>query len=134
MVPASGQHSVLIAYILWLLGFLGSHRFYAGRPVTGTIWFFTFGLLGIGWLVDLFLIPGMIETANEKFPAKGRYDYNIAWILLTFGGVLGLHHFYLRNWLKAVVWLLTGGLFVIGYLYDFWTLNQQVMRAETANS
>jgi TM2 domain-containing membrane protein YozV len=38
-------------------GFTGAHRFYYGKPVTGTIWFFTFGLLGIGWLIDVFLIP-----------------------------------------------------------------------------
>lgn len=129
MVSVPGQHSVVIAYVTWLFGFLGSHRFYAGRPVSGTIWFFTLGLLGIGWMVDLFLIPGMIEKANQRFPAKGRYDYNVAWILLTFGGVFGLHHFYLGNWLKGIVWLLTGGLFLAGYLYDYWTLNQQVMRA-----
>jgi hypothetical protein len=39
-------------YILWLFGFIGSHRFYYGKQITGTIWFFTLGLLGIGWLVD----------------------------------------------------------------------------------
>lgn len=30
-------HSVLIGYILWIFGFMGSHRFYYGRPITGTI-------------------------------------------------------------------------------------------------
>jgi TM2 domain-containing membrane protein YozV len=128
--PASGQHSVPLAYILWVFGFLGAHRFYTGRPVSGTLWFFTFGLLGIGWLIDAFLIPGMVESANERFPAKGKYDYNVAWVLLTFGGVFGLHHFYLGRIVRGVIWLLTGGLFVIGYLYDFWTLNQQVRSAE----
>ncbi len=67
-------------------GFLvltGSHRFYYGKPVTGTIWFFTFGLLGIGWLIDLFLIPGMDREADLRFTA-GPLDYNVAWLLLTF--------------------------------------------------
>ena len=32
-------HSKLIGYLLWIFGFLGSHRFYYGKPVTGTIWF-----------------------------------------------------------------------------------------------
>ena len=51
-------HSKIVGYILWIFGFTGSHRFYFGKPVSGTIWFFTLGLLGIGWLIDLFLIPG----------------------------------------------------------------------------
>ena len=37
-------HSTLIGYLLWIFGFLGSHRFYYGKPITGTIWFFTLGL------------------------------------------------------------------------------------------
>lgn len=130
LIPESGQHSVLVAYVMWLFGFLGSHRFYVGRPVSGTIWFFTLGLLGIGWLFDLFAIPRLVETANEKFPARGRYDYNVAWILLTFLGLFGVHHFYLRNWFRGILWLLTAGFFGIGLLYDFWTLNQQVRTAE----
>ncbi len=33
-------HSMLIGYILlWICGFTGSHRFYYGKPITGTIWF-----------------------------------------------------------------------------------------------
>jgi TM2 domain-containing membrane protein YozV len=51
-------------------------------------------------------------------------------LLLTFGGLFGLHHFYLRRVMRGVIWLLTGGLFAVGYLYDFWTLNQQVRSAE----
>ena len=39
-------HSKAIGYLLWIFGFTGAHRFYYGKPVTGTIWFFTFGLLG----------------------------------------------------------------------------------------
>lgn len=58
-----------IAYLLWLLcflGFCGIHRFYAGKWVTGLIWFLTGGLFLIGQLVDLFLIPGMVERANVR--------------------------------------------------------------------
>jgi TM2 domain-containing membrane protein YozV len=42
------SHNIPMGYILWNFGFTGAHRFYYGRPVTGTIWFFTLGLLGIG--------------------------------------------------------------------------------------
>ena len=41
-------HLKSIGYLLWIFGFLGAHRFYYGKPVTGTIWFCTLGLLGIG--------------------------------------------------------------------------------------
>lgn len=57
-------HSKVVGYILWIFGFLGAHRFYYGKPVTGTIWLFTLGLFGIGWLIDLFLIPSMDREAT----------------------------------------------------------------------
>lgn len=56
-----------VAYILCILGFFGFagfHRFYAGKWITGLLWFFTFGLLFFGTIIDLFLIPGMIEREN----------------------------------------------------------------------
>ena len=104
---------------------MGCHRFYYGRPVSGTIYFFTLGLLGIGWLVDLFLIPGMDRDADLKF-AQGRLDYNVAWLLLVFLGVFGLHRMYMNKWFSGVLYLLTGGFFLVGWLYDLWTLNDQV--------
>jgi len=125
MNPRGDTHSLVIGYLLWLFGFLGAHRFYYGRPVTGTIWLCTLGLLGVGWLVDLFLIPGMDREADLRFNA-GRYDYNVAWILLTFLGIFGGHRFYLGKWLSGLLWLCTGGLLMIGVAYDFWTLNDQV--------
>jgi TM2 domain-containing membrane protein YozV len=118
-------HSMLIGYILWIFGFMGAHRFYYGRPVSGTIYFFTLGLFFIGWIIDLFLIPGMDREADQRFTA-GRLDYNIAWLLLGFLGVLGIHRFYLGKWGTGILYLLSAGVFGIGILYDFWTLNRQV--------
>jgi TM2 domain-containing membrane protein YozV len=118
-------HSKVIGYILWIFGFTGSHRFYYGKPVTGTIYFFTLGLLLIGWIVDLFLIPSMDRQADLRF-RTGRYDYNVAWVLLTFLGVFGVHRFYMGKWFTGLLYLLTGGLFFIVYIYDFWTLNDQL--------
>ena len=60
-------HSMTIGYIVWIFGFTGSHRFYFGRPISGTIWFFTAGLCGIGWLIDLFLIPSMDREADFRY-------------------------------------------------------------------
>jgi len=118
-------HTPVIGYLLWLFGFTGSHRFYYGRPVSGTLYFFTLGLFLIGWLVDLFLIPGMDRAADLRF-TSGPLDYNIAWILLTFLGLLGIHRMYMGKWLTGILYLLTGGLFLVGYIYDYWTLNQQL--------
>ena len=118
-------HSKLIGYLLWLFGFTGAHRFYYGRPVSGTIWFFTLGLLGIGWLIDLFLIPGMDRQADLRY-RSGLIDYSLAWVLLTFLGLFGVHRMYMGKWLSGIVYLLTGGLLGMGVLYDFWTLNDQI--------
>jgi TM2 domain-containing membrane protein YozV len=59
-----------IAYLFWfliLIGAAGIHRFYAGRYITGIIWFLTGGLIFIGQFIDLFLIPRMIESSNRQF-------------------------------------------------------------------
>jgi TM2 domain-containing membrane protein YozV len=116
---------MLVGYILWLFGFTGAHRFYFGRPVTGTIWLFTGGLFLIGWIIDLFLIPSMDRTASLQY-AAGPFDYTVAWVLLTFLGLFGIHRFYLGKLGTGLLYLLTGGLLGIGIIYDFWTLNEQV--------
>ncbi len=125
MSTPTQTHSKLIGYLLWIFGFTGSHRFYFGKPVSGTIWFFTAGLFLIGWIIDLFLIPSMARRADRRYIA-GPIDYSLAWILLTFLGLFGLHRFYLGKWGTGILYLLTLGIFGIGLIYDFWTLNSQV--------
>ncbi len=133
MPTSHDTHSKVIGYLLWLFGFTGAHRFYYGKPITGTIWFFTAGLLLVGWIIDLFLIPGMDRQADRRFVA-GSTDYTVAWLLLTFLGCFGLHRFYLGKWGTGLLYLLTGGLLLIGVLYDFWTINQQVSEINHARS
>jgi len=118
-------HSTLFGYLLWIFGFLGMHRFYYGRPISGTIYFFTLGLLFIGWIADLFLIPKMDREADIRF-IDGDIDYNIAWLLLAFLGLFGIHRMYMGKWLTGILYLLTGGFFLIGIIYDLWTLNDQI--------
>lgn len=90
MDRASAQYdiekkSLLVAYLLWLfIGYVGAHRFYLGRPVSGFIMlalsaltlllsFVSFGLLGflwvivaLWWLIDALLIPGMAAGRNSR--------------------------------------------------------------------
>lgn len=89
---SSNTHSIIIGYVVWIFGFMGAHRFYFGKPISGTIWFLTLGLLFIGWIIDLFLIPSMDREADWRYQ-EGLWDYNLAWILLTFLGLFGVHRF-----------------------------------------
>lgn len=125
MNASENTHSKLIGYLLWIIGFTGAHRFYYGKPVSGTVWFFTLGLLGVGWLIDLFLIPSMDRKADLRY-VPGPIDYSLAWLLLSFLGLFGVHRMYLGKWLTGLLYLVTLGLFGIGYIYDLWTLNSQI--------
>ncbi len=125
MNETNDMHLKSVGYILWIFGFTGSHRFYFGKPISGTIYFFTFGLFFIGWLIDLFLIPSMDRQADLRF-RTGRVDYTVAWVLLTFLGLFGVHRMYMQKWFTGIIYLLTGGVLGLGYLYDFLTLNNQI--------
>ncbi|MDE0888652.1 MAG: NINE protein [Phycisphaerales bacterium] len=63
------------SYLLWLLCFVGVcgiHRLYNGRIITGVIWLLTGGLFMIGQIIDLFLIPGIVDRANAEFARDVR--------------------------------------------------------------
>jgi len=124
-VGYADTHSKTVGYLFWLFGFTGAHRFYYGKTLTGILWFFTFGLLGVGWLIDFFLIPAMDREADQRF-AAGNTDYTLAWVLLIFGGVFGLHRFVQGRWVTGIIYLMTMGLFGVGVVYDVLTMNQQI--------
>jgi TM2 domain-containing membrane protein YozV len=61
-----------VAYVLWFfLGLLGGHRFYLGRVGSGvvmlvlSITFFGLLITGVWWLVDAFLIPGIMKERRD---------------------------------------------------------------------
>ncbi|ODT67916.1 MAG: hypothetical protein ABS75_22315 [Pelagibacterium sp. SCN 63-23] len=79
------KKSLLVAYVLWaFLGYVGAHRFYLGRPLSGLIMLalsgitllitlISFGLLsflwfivGAWWLIDALLIPGIAASRNQR--------------------------------------------------------------------
>ena len=86
MLYDASKKSVLVAYLLWsFLGSVGAHRFYAGKTRSAVVmlllflvsWpltlilvgFVTFAIAGLWWLIDAFLIPGMIEDYNLRLAA-----------------------------------------------------------------
>jgi len=59
--------SVVTTYILWMFfGLIGLHRFYLNRFGTGLLYMVTLGIFGIGWLVDIYLIPELVDEANKE--------------------------------------------------------------------
>ena len=75
------RRSVGLTYLLWAMGLFGLngiHRFYCRKPVSGGIWLMSLGLVGIGQMVDLFLIPGMVEEANRPLLQRGLGTENEA--------------------------------------------------------
>ena len=45
------------------LGFFGIHKFYEGKTCMGILYLLTFGLFGIGWIVDIILL--LIDVISE---------------------------------------------------------------------
>ncbi len=79
------KKSLVVAYVLWaFLGYVGAHRFYLGRPLSGLMMvalstvvllltLVSFGFLGFlwfvvaaCWLIDALLIPGIVAGRNER--------------------------------------------------------------------
>jgi TM2 domain-containing membrane protein YozV len=55
------------AFLLWFfVGWLSLHRFYLGKIGSGIIYLITGQLLGIGWIIDLFLLSGMVDNYNNN--------------------------------------------------------------------
>jgi TM2 domain-containing membrane protein YozV len=69
-----------VSYLLWLaclVGVSGLQRIYLGRYISGAFYLITLGWLGIGQLLDLVLIPGMVDEENLKYMAmRGGMGYN----------------------------------------------------------
>lgn len=62
------RRDTILAYVLWFgtfVGVCGLHRLYMGRWVSGLIWLFTGGLCFVGQLVDLVMMPRMVEDSNR---------------------------------------------------------------------
>lgn len=87
MLYDANRKSLLVAYLLWwFLGLFGAHRLYLGRTATGLLmlaisaasWVLTLvvvgyaglALIGLWWLIDALLIPGMARRENLRTLAR----------------------------------------------------------------
>jgi TM2 domain-containing membrane protein YozV len=64
------------------------------------------------------------------------YSVGLAYLLwLVSGcGALGFHRFYLGKIPTGLLWMFTGGLAMVGSVYDFFTLGRQVREANIMNT
>jgi TM2 domain-containing membrane protein YozV len=77
MYPQKQEFNVGIAYLLWacgLFGVCGIHRFYLGKTSSGIVWILTAGLCGFGQLIDLLLIPSMVNERNRYLWERAHTD------------------------------------------------------------
>lgn len=66
---ASRGERITTSYLLWALcfvGLAGAHRLYNGKIGTGLLWLLTWGLFGVGQMVDVFLVPDMAEERRLR--------------------------------------------------------------------
>ena len=67
--PGVSRKSKMTALLLCIfLGFFGAHHFYVGKTGTGLLFLFTFGLAGLGWIVDIFRIATGSFTDEFDLP------------------------------------------------------------------
>lgn len=60
------------AYVLWFfLGGFSAHRFYLGQTGIGILYLLTFQLFGIGWIIDMFVLGGMVDKYNLMHGFRG---------------------------------------------------------------
>ena len=56
------------AYILCIfLGVFGAHKFYLNKKGMGLIYLLTFGVFGLGWIIDLFTLNNQVDIYNAMF-------------------------------------------------------------------
>ncbi len=131
--------SLLAAYLLWLppLGILGFHRFYLGRTATGLLYAITAGFFGIGWLADIFMIPEMVQRSRRngaQYAADEGEALGTAYLLwiVPWLGILGAHRYYAGKLGTGLLYTLTGGLFLVGWILDLFMMPALIRDARRA--
>ncbi|HBB05328.1 MAG TPA: hypothetical protein DCZ41_01875 [Firmicutes bacterium] len=67
--------ATILCALFYCTGVAGIHRFYAGKIGTGVLWLLTFGLFGIGQLVDIIMILcGSFEDIDGNVLSNWNID------------------------------------------------------------
>ena len=68
----------------------------------------------------------MASSPDCTAPARAAPPfYNLAWRWHFYAGLFVIPFMILLS-ITGIIYLFTGGLFLLGVLYDFWTLNTQI--------
>ncbi|KAK3761712.1 hypothetical protein RRG08_016144 [Elysia crispata] len=117
-VPARRPEArAAVALAFSILGLFGAHHYYLKRTGWGILYTVTIGLLGTGWILDWFRIPFLLRRTRSETERMEK-TLDDAYVLWFPWGFLGLHQFYLgrRKW--WIIYLLSLGVFGIGWLMD----------------
>lgn len=87
-IDRRGKNMVVAYLLLLFMGTLGIHRFYLGQTGTGiaqlsltivgwfTVWIIIgiipLAIVGVWVIIDLFLVPGIVEKENRKLEIEIR--------------------------------------------------------------
>jgi len=111
------------AYVCWIFGFLGLHRFFMKHYRQGCFYTISLGLFGM-FALDLFRIPFIAGKDLKEPTVVEAYQFLIP------GGIFGLHRFYLRDYGHGFLYLFTLGIFGLGFVADIFQLPFLVRHAK----
>lgn len=106
-------------HILSNLFLLGFHHFYLGNKWIGILYLCTFGIFGIGWIIDAFLMPKHVKLANSDSNILEN-EWTVTCILaISPLGLFGAHHYYMQRYHFGALYTCTLGIFGVGYIVDW---------------
>ena len=115
--PASPKSLFGTMLLCGFLGYLGIHRFYVGKIVSGILMLLTFGGLGLWWSIDFILVTAGAFKDKDGLPVKpidnskthSPKSFLATLLLCQSLGLLGIHRFYVGKIVSGILMLLTFG-------------------------
>ncbi|KAJ8311446.1 hypothetical protein KUTeg_010801 [Tegillarca granosa] len=104
------------------------HHFYLRNYKRGVLYFFTFGVFGVGWLLDMCLMPSYVKRSNEQKKDEMKRVSDAYFFGITPLGLIGAHHFYLNRPLWGIFYIHTLAGFGIGWIIDWFRMPVLVKR------